>query len=109
MINNLQNKSRSSGLVAPDLARLVFSLTTFTCTVPFIGTILAWATSGEFLSGSQMLSFSLRVCASVLRLAMALDALNKLPQIGQLVECVKAYLGFIELASAAPKFSPTWT
>ncbi|MCB0826898.1 MAG: hypothetical protein KDC26_11975, partial [Armatimonadetes bacterium] len=102
VINNLQTKSRSkAGFIAPILLGLVFSLTTFTCTVPFIGTILVSATSGEFFYPILgMLSFSLAFALPFFGLAMAPSALNKLPKSGNWLNAVKAYLGFIELAAA---------
>jgi thiol:disulfide interchange protein DsbD len=100
-VNNIQGKSKSAGLFAPVLLGFVFSLTTFTCTVPFVGTILVSATTGDyFYPILGMLGFSLAFAIPFFALALLPNTLKKLPKSGSWLNSVKAYMGFLELAAA---------
>ncbi|QYK53861.1 MAG: thioredoxin family protein [Fimbriimonadaceae bacterium] len=100
-VNKVQNKSKVGGLVAPILLGFVFSLTTFTCTVPFVGTILVSATTGDLLYPILgMVAFSLAFAIPFFVLAMIPRALKAMPKSGTWLNAVKAYMGFLELAAA---------
>lgn len=105
-VNEAQNKAGKGGWVAPVLLGFVFSLTTFTCTVPFVGTILVSATTGDILYPVLgMTAFSLAFAIPFFILAMLPQGLSKLPKSGTWLNAVKAYMGFLELAAAAKFFS----
>jgi thiol:disulfide interchange protein DsbD len=101
-INKLNNKGgKAQGLVGPILMGLAFSLTSFTCTVPFAGTVLASAATGDvFYPALGMLAFSFAFALPFFLLAMFPQYLAKLPKSGTWLVSVKAYMGFLELAFA---------
>lgn len=100
-VNKVQVKSKTAGLAAPILLGFVFSLTTFTCTVPFVGTILVSATTGDLLYPiAGMTAFSLAFALPFFLLALVPNAMKKLPKSGTWLNSVKAYMGFLELAAA---------
>lgn len=102
VVNSLQQKGgRAGGFVGPVLMGLAFSLTSFTCTVPFAGTVLASAASGDyFYPAVGMMSFSLAFAVPFFLLAMFPQWLASLPKSGTWLVSVKAYMGFLELAFA---------
>jgi len=97
----LQKGSTKGGWVGPVLMGLTFSLTTFTCTVPFVGTILVSATKGDLLYPIVgMVGFSLAFAIPFFFLALFPQFLAKLPRSGSWLSAVKAYMGFLEIAAA---------
>ena len=99
-VNKIQGKARNGGFIAPILLGFVFSLTTFTCTVPFVGTILVSATQGDYLFPIVgMFGFSLAFAIPFFFLALAPGAVSKLPKSGTWLNIVKGTMGFIELAA----------
>lgn len=102
LVGKAQAGSRRGGLVGPILMGLTFSLTSFTCTVPFVGTILVAATQGDLIFPIMgMLAFSLAFAIPFFFLAMFPQYLAKMPKSGSWLNTVKAYMGFLELAAAA--------
>ena len=105
------NKFDSTGkskFLAPILMGLTFSLTSFTCTLPFVGGVLVSAANGEwFYPAVGMLIFSTTFCIPFFLLALFPEALSKLPKSGAWMVTVKAFMGFIELI-AAVKFLSTF-
>jgi thiol:disulfide interchange protein DsbD len=93
--------SRAAGLVGPILMGFTFTLTTFTCTVPLVGTLLVSAASGEvFYPVVGMFAFSLAFALPFFLLALFPQVLTKLPKSGAWMASVKVFLGFIELLAA---------
>ncbi len=89
------------GLLAPFLMGLAFTLTSFTCTVPFVGnTLVSAATQGVWLPALGMLAFSTAFALPFFGLALFPGALAKLPRSGEWLVSVKAFMGFLELAAA---------
>jgi thiol:disulfide interchange protein len=105
------NKFDSTGkskFIAPILMGLTFSLTSFTCTLPFVGAVLVSAANGGwFYPIVGMLGFSGAFCIPFFLLALFPSALSKLPKSGAWMVTVKAFMGFIELI-AAVKFLSTF-
>lgn len=94
------------GWIAPVLMGLTFTLTSFTCTSPFVGTILVGAANGDLwypLVG--MLGFSAAFALPFFFLALFPQALSKLPKAGVWMETMKGAMGFLELAAAVKFFS----
>lgn len=90
-----------AGTVATILMGLTFSLTSFTCTVPFVGTVLVAATRGElFWSITGMLGFSAAFASPFFLLALFPQLLASLPKAGGWLNSVKVVMGFLELAAA---------
>ncbi|MBT5714494.1 thioredoxin fold domain-containing protein, partial [Candidatus Poribacteria bacterium] len=90
-----------AGTVGTILMGLTFSLTSFTCTVPFVGTVLVAATKGElFWSITGMLGFSAAFASPFFLLALFPQLLSSLPKSGGWLNSVKVVMGFLELAAA---------
>lgn len=101
VVGKAQEKTRAGGIVGPLCMGLVFSLTSFTCTVPFVGTLLVTASQGSFLYPIVgMLAFSAAFALPFFLLALFPSALSKLPKSGAWLVDVKAYMGLLELAAA---------
>ena len=80
---------------------LTFTLTSFTCTVAFVGALLATASQGEyFWPIIGMLSFSCAFASPFFFLALFPQYLSKLPQSGGWLNSIKVVMGFLELAAA---------
>ncbi len=106
LVNQAQQGTKAGGIVGPLLMGLTFSLTSFTCTVPFVGTLLVSATQGDLLWPTLgMLAFSLAFALPFFFLALFPGYLAKLPRSGSWLVSVKAYMGFLELAAALKFFS----
>lgn len=105
-VNKAQKGTKAGGIAGPLLMGLTFSLTSFTCTVPFVGTLLVSATTGDIVwPVLGMLAFSLAFALPFFFLAMFPGYLAKLPRSGAWLVSVKAYMGFLELAAALKFFS----
>jgi thiol:disulfide interchange protein len=91
-------KGRYVGTV---LMGLAFTLTSFTCTAPFLGTLLVVAAQGDWvwpLAG--LLVFSSVFALPFVLLAWAPQAIAALPRSGGWLLSVKAAMGLLELAAA---------
>ena len=83
------------------LMGLAFTITSFTCTAPFLGTLLVVASQGDWqwpLGG--MLAFSTVFAAPFVALALAPRWLASLPRSGPWLVAVKAVMGLLEIAAA---------
>ncbi len=96
-----QTGSKKGGFIAPVLMGAAFAITSFTCTAPFVGTVLVAATQGEFVRPIiGMLAFSAAFAIPFMLLAAFPAALEKMPKSGVWMVDFKKYLGFIEIAAA---------
>lgn len=102
IMNKLNAKSQSgSGLTSVLLMGLTFSLTSFTCTVPFVGSALLSAAGGEwFYPIIGMLGFSAVFAAPFFLLALFPSGMSALPKAGGWMNNVKVVMGFLEIAAA---------
>lgn len=108
LINKMQKKTKAGGIIGPMMMGLVFSMTSFTCTVPFAGSVLASAAGGDwFYPTIGMLGFSSAFALPFFLLALFPHWMSKLPQSGTWLITVKAFLGFVELAAALKFLSNT--
>jgi thiol:disulfide interchange protein len=93
---------RGFGRVAgPLLMGLAFTLTSFTCTAPFLGTLLVVATQGQWqwpLAG--MFAFASVFALPFVVLALAPRLVASLPRSGTWLIAVKATMGMLELTAA---------
>ncbi|MCC2671854.1 MAG: Thiol:disulfide interchange protein, partial [Armatimonadetes bacterium] len=100
--------TQRGGLMGPLLMGLTFTLTSFTCTVAFVGTLLAATTQGNVLWPIVgMLGFSTAFASPFFLLALFPQWLAKLPKSGGWLVTVKAFMGFLELAAALKFLSNT--
>jgi len=96
-LNQVQGGSYGAILVMG----FTFSLTSFTCTAPFVGTLLVLTSQGTWawpILG--MLAFSTAFAFPFFFLALFPQALSSLPQSGGWLNSVKVVMGFLELAAA---------
>ena len=78
-----------------------FALTSFTCTAPFVGTLLVSATQGNWMwPALGLLTFSAVFALPFLVLALVPEALGRLPRSGEWMVTMKGTLAFLELAAA---------
>ncbi|MDC1068714.1 cytochrome c biogenesis protein CcdA [Candidatus Kapabacteria bacterium] len=102
VINNLNQKSQSSGRLGIILMGIVFSLTSFTCTVPFVGASLqSTASSGDLTYPIiGMIGFSFVFSIPFFFFALFPTLIKKLPKSGGWMNNLKVTLGFLEIAAA---------
>ncbi len=96
-LNQVQGGSYGAILVMG----FTFSLTSFTCTAPFVGTLLVLTSQGTWawpILG--MLAFSTAFASPFFFLALFPQSLSSLPQSGGWLNSVKVVMGFLELAAA---------
>ena len=97
----LSKASAGGGYLQALLMGLTFTLTSFTCTVPFVGTVLVATSQGEWLwPALGMLGFSVVFAAPFFVLALLPRLLTSLPKSGGWLNSVKVTMGFLEVAAA---------
>ncbi|MDR3763877.1 MAG: cytochrome c biogenesis protein CcdA [Acidobacteriota bacterium] len=100
-INNLTRSKEGSGVIGALLMGFTFTLTSFTCTAPFVGTLLVMTAQGNWqwpLLG--MLAFSTVFASPFVVLALAPQWMSKMPKAGGWMVSVKVVMGFLEIAAA---------
>ncbi|TAE25024.1 MAG: DUF255 domain-containing protein [Candidatus Kapaibacterium sp.] len=98
-MNNAAGNGDSIGAVL--LMAITFSITSFTCTVPFVGAALISASSGEwFYPIVGMIGFSGVFAFPFVLLALFPAAMARLPKAGGWMNNVKVVMGFLEIAAA---------
>ena len=83
------------------LMGFAFTLTSFTCTAPFLGSLLVVAATGDWqwpLAG--MLAFSSVFALPFVMLALVPQRLASLPRAGNWLQSVKRAMGLLEVAAA---------
>ena len=101
LMDKAQEGKGKGGWIGPMAMGFAFTLTSFTCTVAFVGTLLAAAAQGDwFYPAIGMLSFSTAFALPFFLLALFPQYLAKLPKSGSWMVSVKAFMGFLELAAA---------
>lgn len=93
--------STMGGITGILLMALTFSLVSFTCTVPFVGTLMVAAIQGDWLwSLLGVTSFALVFSSPFFLLALFPSWLKSLPRSGNWLNSVKITMGFLEVAFA---------
>jgi thiol:disulfide interchange protein DsbD len=106
ILTKLDNMTRShegegSGIVGALLMGLTFTLTSFTCTSPFVGTILVSASQGSWqMPLIGMLAFSTVFALPFFVLALVPQWVSQLPRAGGWMNSIKVSMGFLEIAAA---------
>ena len=96
------------GYVGTLFMALTFTLTSFTCTVQFVGLLLVAASQGQwFWSLIGMIVFSTAFATPFFFLALFPQYLAKMPQSGGWLNSVKVVMGFLEMAAAFKFLSNT--
>jgi thiol:disulfide interchange protein DsbD len=94
-------ESRRGRLAGTLLMGLAFTLTSFTCTAPYLGTLLVVAAQGDWqwpLAG--LFAFATVFAAPFVGLAIAPQIAATLPRSGPWLAAVKTSMGLLELAAA---------
>lgn len=100
-INAFNRRSGGGNVTGIMFMALTFSLTSFTCTVPFVGTVMVAAIQGDWLwSLLGVLAFATVFSAPFFLLAWFPSWLQALPKSGNWMNSVKITMGFLELAAA---------
>ena len=95
-----QNENKG-GVIGILFMALTFTLTSFTCTVQFVGLLLVAASQGEyFWPVLGMVAFSSAFAFPFFFLALFPQYLAKLPKSGGWLNSVKVTMGFLELGAA---------
>lgn len=107
VMNALNKKSQGDGSISILLMGLTFSLTSFTCTVPFVGTLLLSASGGGDLLYPAVgtLGFATAFAIPFVALSMFPSLLVRLPRAGGWMNNLKVVMGFLEIAAAIKFFS----
>ncbi len=83
------------------LMGITFTLTSFTCTTAFVGTVLIYATRGDwFWAVIGMLAFATAFAAPFFLFALFPRWLSSLPKSGGWLNSVKVVMGFLEIGAA---------
>ncbi len=105
LVNRLDRLTRNRDGRKPAGALLlgaVFAVTSFTCTAPFVGTLLVMASRGEWtrpLAG--MFLFSLVFALPFYFLALAPSLVARLPKSGEWMNLIRSTVAAIEIGAAA--------
>ncbi len=94
-------EGKGSAYLGALLMGLTFTLTSFTCTSPFIGSLLVSTAQGDWkMPLIGMLAFSVVFALPFFVLAIAPRLLHSLPRSGGWLNSVKVVMGFLEIAAA---------
>jgi thiol:disulfide interchange protein DsbD len=107
-LDAITRSKEGSGAIGALLMGFTFTLTSFTCTAPFVGTLLVMTAEGNWrwpLAG--MLAFSTVFAIPFFLLALAPQMMSKLPKAGGWMVQVKVVMGFLEIAAAMKFLSNT--
>ena len=100
-IDRLTRESRVGRDGTTLLMGATFALTSFTCTAPFVGTLLVSATQGNWAwPALGLFTFSAVFALPFLILALVPEALGRLPRSGEWMITIKGTLAFVEMAAA---------
>ena len=104
---SVQQEGRG-GYVGTLFMALTFTVTSFTCTVQFVGLLLVRAIQGDWIWPLiGMLFFSAAFALPFFFLALFPQYLSKMPKSGGWLNAVKVSMGFLEMAAAFKFFSNT--
>ncbi len=94
-------EGQGSAYVGALLMGLTFTITSFTCTSPFVGTLLVSTSQGNWaMPLLGMLVFSTVFALPFFVLALAPQILSQMPKAGGWLNSIKVVMGFLEIAAA---------
>jgi thiol:disulfide interchange protein len=100
ILTKLDRASQGGGVIGTLLMGLTFSLASFACVGPFVGTLLAAsAQGGGARPALGMLAFAIGLALPFFLLALFPAYLKKLPRSGGWLARVKVVMGFVVLAA----------
>ncbi|HSR53998.1 MAG TPA: protein-disulfide reductase DsbD domain-containing protein [Acidobacteriota bacterium] len=101
ILSRLDKRANTSSYLGIAFMALTFSLTSFTCTVPFVGTVMVAALQGNWLwSLVGITGFAVAFALPFFLLAVFPNYLQSLPKSGNWMNSLKIVMGFVELAAA---------
>jgi thiol:disulfide interchange protein len=101
-IDSATRSGRTSDTTSALLMGVLFTLTSFTCTAPFIGTLLVAASQGEWQRPIVgMLVYAIVFALPFIVLATVPRWIGQLPRSGAWLNRIKVVMGFVELAAVA--------
>lgn len=106
LMNAAGKASQTGGYYGVFLMGACLVITSFTCTAPFVGSLLgAGAGTSMLRIVLGMAVFGLTMATPFVFLALVPGKLHSLPQAGGWMETLKVFMGFVELAAAMKFFS----
>ena len=107
LMNYASKASMKSGYVGVFLMGATLVVTSFTCTVPFVGLVLAYGakSGGLALVVLGMGVFGLTMAVPFVILALLPGKLQAMPKSGEWMNTIKVFMGFVEVAAALKFFS----
>ena len=100
LLTRLDRASQGGGIAGTLLMGLTFSLTSFACVGPFVGTLLAASVQGGGVRPlAGMVAFAAGLATPFFFLALFPSYLKRLPKGGGWMERVKVVMGFLILAA----------
>ena len=97
-------QSAKSAYLGSFLLGITFAITSFSCTVPVVGSLLVVAAAGTadglLTSVFGMIIYGVVFAAPFVALSLFPKALDRLPSSGSWMETIKIVFGFIEIAAA---------
>lgn len=104
LMNRIDSVARSkegTRVLGSLLMGFTFTLTSFTCTAPFVGTLLVLAAQGNWRwPFIGLLAFSTIFSIPFFLLALAPQLIRRLPKAGGWMHSVKVVMGLLEIAAA---------
>ncbi|QDV10044.1 Thiol:disulfide interchange protein DsbD precursor [Planctomycetes bacterium Poly30] len=101
------NASKKGGYLGVFLMGLTLVVTSFTCTGPFVGSLIAGgaATGGVMRVALGMGAFGLTMATPFVVLALLPGRMSAMPSAGAWMNTLKVFMGFVELAASLKFFS----
>ncbi len=102
-LSNFTVSREGQGLVGAFFMALTFTITSFTCTGPFLGVVLAPVAASQFGYPTLILLsliYAVTFASPFFLLALFPSLLKSLPKSGSWLNSVKVVMGFIEVAAA---------
>ena len=100
-VNNVDAQSDRGGWIGIFFMAFTLALVSFSCTGPFVGTLLGLGAAGHFTKPIiGMFGFGLGLASPFVLLALSPSLLKKIPKSGGWMNTIKVFFGFLELALA---------
>ena len=101
IVNHANRGASSSDSVGPLLMGATFTLTSVTCTAPFVGTLLVLASRGSWMGPvTGMLVYSAAFALPFFLLALAPRYIARLPRAGEWMQSMRVLIGLLEVGAA---------
>lgn len=101
MLTKLNQSSGKGGFVGTLIMGLTFSLASFACVGPFVGTLLAASVGGSMVRPvAGMVTFSAGLALPFFLLALFPSYLKRMPKSGGWLSRIKVVMGFVILAAS---------